>query len=53
MIDFLVKLDTDLFLFLNGLHSPFWDSVMLFASGKLTWLPFYLLLIFFIARKHK
>ncbi|MEJ5317074.1 MAG: phosphatase PAP2 family protein [Tenuifilum sp.] len=53
MIDYLVKLDTDLFIFLNGLHSPFWDSVMLFASGKLTWLPFYLLLIYFIARKHK
>jgi len=53
MTDYLVKLDTDLFLFLNGLHSPFWDGVMLFASGKLTWLPFYLLLIYFIARKHK
>lgn len=53
MIDYLVKLDTELFIFLNGLHSPFWDNVMLFASGKLTWLPFYLLLIYFIARKHK
>ncbi len=53
MIDYLVKFDTDLFLFLNGLHSPFWDGVMLFAPGKLTWLPFYLLLIYFIARKHK
>jgi len=50
MIDYLVKFDTDLFLFLNGLHSPFWDGVMLFASGKLTWLSFYLLLIYFIAR---
>ncbi|HDP74936.1 MAG TPA: phosphatase PAP2 family protein [Bacteroidales bacterium] len=53
MIDYLVKLDTDLFLFLNGLHSPFWDSIMQFASEKLTWLPLYLLLIYLIARKHK
>jgi len=47
MIEYLVKLDTDLFLFLNGLHSPFWDGIMLFASGKLTWLPLYLLLVYF------
>ncbi|QKG80969.1 phosphatase PAP2 family protein [Tenuifilum thalassicum] len=53
MIEYLAKLDTELFLLLNGLHSTFWDSVMLFASGKLTWLPLYLLLIFFIARKYK
>lgn len=53
MIDYLVKLDTDLFVFLNGLHSPFWDGIMLFASGKLTWLPFYLLLVYFIARRHR
>ncbi|MHC1702910.1 MAG: phosphatase PAP2 family protein [Tenuifilaceae bacterium] len=52
MIETLLNLDTQLFLFLNGLNSPFWDPVMVFASGKLTWLPFYLLLIFFIARKH-
>jgi len=53
MIEYLVKFDTDLFLFLNGLHSPFWDGIMLFASGKLTWLPLYLLLVYFIARRYK
>jgi undecaprenyl-diphosphatase len=53
MIETLVRWDTQLFLFLNGLHAPFWDPVMLFISGKLTWLPFYLILIYFIVRKHK
>lgn len=53
MLDTLLKWDTQLFLFLNGLHSPFWDPIMVFASGKLTWLPLYLLLIYFIARKHR
>lgn len=52
MIEILIKWDTQLFLLLNGLHSPFWDSIMVFASGKLTWLPLYLVLIFFIARRH-
>ncbi len=52
MIETLLNWDTQFFLFLNGLNSPFWDPIMVFASGKLTWLPFYLLLIFFIARKH-
>lgn len=51
MIETLLKWDTHLFLLLNGLHSPFWDPIMIFASGKLTWLPFYLLLIYFITRK--
>lgn len=53
MIDILLKWDSQLFLFLNGLHSPFWDPIMIFASGKLTWLPLYLLLIYFIARKYQ
>ena len=44
MIEYLNRLDTDLFLFLNGFHSPFWDRVMWFVSGKLEWLPLYIIL---------
>lgn len=51
MLETILNLDTDLFLFLNGLNSPFWDPIMIFFSGKLTWLPLYLLLIFFMYRK--
>jgi len=48
MSDQLLKLDTNLFLWLNSHHSPFWDDVMLFISGKIEWLPLYLMLIAFI-----
>ncbi len=48
MIETLQSLDTQLFLFLNGIHSSFWDPIMIFFSGKLTWLPFYLAIVFFM-----
>lgn len=44
----LERLDTSLFLFFNSLHSPFWDEVMWMVSGKFTWIPLYLALIFII-----
>lgn len=53
MLDTLTQWDTSLFLFLNGHNSPFWDSVMLLISGKLTWIPLYLLLIYFIIRRYR
>jgi undecaprenyl-diphosphatase len=42
MLEFIVKLDTDLFLLLNGFNSPFWDDVMWIFSEKLVWIPLYL-----------
>jgi len=35
-------LDTRLFLFLNGIHSPWLDSVMWWISEKTSWIPLYL-----------
>lgn len=43
-----------LFLFVNGLHSPFFDVLMYWFSQKLIWAPLYailLLLVFFQYRK--
>lgn len=51
MIEYLNQLDTNLLLALNGLHSPFWDSLMVFASAKFTWLPFYVVLVLLLIRK--
>jgi len=48
MLDQLLKLDTHLFLWFNSHHSPFWDDVMWFISGRIEWLPLYLVLIAFI-----
>ncbi len=43
------QIDTRLFLFLNGLHSETFDSIMAWISGKTTWWPFYLLLLGYLA----
>lgn len=53
MIDKLLQLDTELFLFLNSFHSGFFDQIMWFISGKLSWLPLYALIIFLIIKKFK
>lgn len=42
MLENLVELDKNIFLFLNGIHAPFWDTVMFAVSGKLIWIPLYL-----------
>lgn len=48
MVEFLVKVDQDIFLFLNGLHTNWLDSFMFWISGKKEWFPFYLAIIVFI-----
>lgn len=45
MLDQLLALDRSLFVAINSLHSPISDALMTFASGKLTWIPFYLFLL--------
>jgi len=45
MIEALLQLDKELFLLLNGWHLPIIDPVMVFFSGKFTWVPFYLFLL--------
>ena len=47
------RLDTELFLFLNGLHAAWLDPVMTFISGKITWAPFYLVLLFLVIKNYK
>jgi undecaprenyl-diphosphatase len=44
MLDQLVQLDTELFIFLNGLGSETWDQFWLFYTNKLNWIPFYAVL---------
>jgi undecaprenyl-diphosphatase len=52
-MDWLLQLDTCIFLAINGWHSEPWDGIMWWVSGKTTWWPFYLLLILFMAWKKK
>lgn len=44
-------IDTNLFLFLNGLHTPFFDDFMFAFSGKWIWIPFYASLLFVMIRR--
>jgi undecaprenyl-diphosphatase len=53
MLDQLNALDTSLFLKINGWHSPFWDRIMWFISGKIEWMPFYILLTLFLICRFK
>jgi undecaprenyl-diphosphatase len=53
VIEFLNKLDTDLFLFLNGKHNGFWDFVMYWASEKMIWIPLYIFFLYLIIRFYK
>ncbi|MEN8157125.1 MAG: phosphatase PAP2 family protein [Bacteroidota bacterium] len=53
MIEWLMQIDTRLFLFLNGLNSESFDGIMFWISGKTTWWPFYLLLLGFLGWKKR
>jgi undecaprenyl-diphosphatase len=52
MLAQVIELDTSLFLFLNGLNSPFWDPIMLAFSGNVVWIPLYLFLVYLMIKKH-
>jgi len=53
MLEKIDAIDTSLFLWLNGHHSPVWDNIMWFISGKLQWVPLYLILIGYLIYKYK
>jgi undecaprenyl-diphosphatase len=49
----LEQIDQQLFLFLNSINSPFWDSVMHAISGRIIWVPLYLSILIFLGIKYK
>jgi undecaprenyl-diphosphatase len=53
MLDLLNELDIRLFLFLNGMHSAFFDVLMYWASDRFVWIPLYILMVYFIFRTYK
>lgn len=46
MGELIIALDTDIFLWLNSHHAPFWDRFMYAASGRAIWVPFYLSILY-------
>jgi undecaprenyl-diphosphatase len=53
MLEILLNYDVQLFLKLNAMHTPWWDTAMLFFTRKETWLPFYIALLAVIFRTYK
>ncbi|MBK9510362.1 MAG: phosphatase PAP2 family protein [Cytophagaceae bacterium] len=51
MIEFLINIDHNLFLWLNGFHNGYFDQIMLWVSHSRTWLPLYVFLIFLLFKK--
>ena len=51
MLDQILELDKEFFLFLNNLGSPAWDDFWLVITNKFTFIPLYALLLFLIYRK--
>jgi undecaprenyl-diphosphatase len=47
-MDWILHLDTQIFLAINGWHNETWDGIMWWVSGKATWWPFYLLLLSYL-----
>jgi undecaprenyl-diphosphatase len=51
MLDELVQLDTELFVYLNGLGTKSWDAFWMFYTTKFNWIPFYALLLFLMYKR--
>lgn len=50
IIDTLKIWDTNLFLFLNGMHAPLFDGIMYSISYKFTWIPLYIAIIYVVIK---
>jgi len=52
MLDQLLQLDTEIFLFLNNLGSEPWDGLWLFITHKFSSIPLYIFLLYLIYRNY-
>jgi len=52
ILDWLNQWDKDLFLYLNGMHSSLWDYTMTLFTLTPVWIPFYLVILVIIVKKH-
>lgn len=50
MLESLQQLDQEVFLFLNGLRSPFLDHFMWLFTGKIIWVPMYVAILYVLCR---
>lgn len=50
MTEFLNEIDTAIFLAVNGVHSPFFDSFMTLFTGRFIWIPMYVMVLWILFR---
>ena len=48
MLEKIIDLDKKVLIFLNGLGNEHWDGFWLFITKKTNWIPFFILLLYFI-----
>lgn len=51
-MEHLSTIDSDLFLFLNGLHTDWMDEIMIAVTHMWIWIPLYLLLIYWTVKEY-
>jgi undecaprenyl-diphosphatase len=51
MLDKLLSLDTQLFVFLNGLGSASYDEFWLFVTKQFNWIPFFIILLYTVYKR--
>ena len=51
MLEKIIHLDKNLFVFLNGLGSPDFDSFWLFLTNQFSWSPFFLIIFYLLQQK--
>lgn len=52
MLETLLHIDREVFLAINGWNNPFFDQVMYFISGKFSWIPLWLVFLYFIIKSY-
>jgi undecaprenyl-diphosphatase len=52
MVEKIKDWDTQLFLYLNGLHTPLLDGAMYWITDRLFWVPFYLVIVLLVYKHY-